>query len=470
MSAIANVFTVAVSRQQRLLRAAGRITIPSVRRAAPIVTILLAVALGYGLARSLTVAAIVVGAVCGVAAWWLLTRWSSVALAFILPVFGLALLAPQAIEAVAELGLVAYVSVATLSALQRGDRRGVIGLACLTVSGLWMLLAVNPNVPNLATALIGTRKSTLVFMGLGAGVLWPTTKRRLGERLIMVLLCAGGLLSLGLYFMAPAVEASLSRKAGLYTGIFAGEARLQGIYPGPFHVALLGSFLLLRAWHVNLAHGKKALNISMALVFLGVPLVTLALVRTAYVTLALGALLTIVFSPGSPVTNVRVRMILRTTALALTLALALGSGIVDSSAVASIPNLGDSSRATNRLRAYGIALKDIGASPVVGDGPGSAGATDGAAFVHGAHITTDDEFLALGVEGGLLGAVAVLAVLGLLMRYRRDIMSTARPAAAALFCLFGFCLTTNAFEAIPVSVFLAMLVGLAVQPMSSNGG
>jgi hypothetical protein len=382
-------------------------------------------------------------------------------LALSLGAVSLGLLTPRSVEAVAEALLAVTVLTATVAAAYRGDSRWVIGACCLLVPAVWFALGMNPNVPGLSVALIGTRKTTLIFLALAAGVLWPHRTLQHAERMITCLLVLGAVVSLGVHFITPGTEASLGRAAGQYTGLFNGKARLQGIFSGPFHVALLGSFFLLRGWHLLLTRGRTGWTQALPLIVLGVPLVILAEVRTAYVTLALGILLTLVVTPHGAARS-RLSLLLRTSTLAAVLSLFLFSGFASNAALTSLPAIRTDSRATNRLTSISAGISAFARSPVVGNGPGSAGAADSAAFTDHFHLTADDEFIALLVEGGLVGIVAIAPLSVLLARHARALTDLRTPSSAALYCLLGFCATTNVFEAIPVSPLLAVFVGLAL--------
>lgn len=421
---------------------------------------------GFAITRSPVIGLAVVG-VAGVGlALFLLTNWSSPLLAVALLPLAFGLLTPRALEGAAEGLLVGVAAVGTVGAALRHDPRWRVGAACLLVPGVWLILGLNPNVPGASVALLGTRKSTLVFAALAIGALWPKSTAHETERLTVVLLALGGIVSLGLHYLAPSIENNLGRSSGAYTLLFHGKPRLEGIYSGPFHVALLGTFLVLRAWHINLTWGRERLRSTLWLAALGLPLIILAQVRTAYVSLLLGVLLTLIFSPRGRVRG-RWRLLLRTAALGVVLVLFLVAGLGSNSALTSIPTIGSDARATNRIGSLSTGLSTFVHSPLVGTGPGSAGAADATDFVDRQHLTADDEFLAMLVEGGIVGVLALACAALTFSHFARDLTSPRFASAAALYCLAGFCATTNAFEAIPVSVFLAVLIGAAAARSST---
>ncbi len=102
-------------------------------------------------------------------------------------------------------------------------------------------------------------------------------------------------------------------------------------------------------------------------------------------------------------------------------------------------------------------------SPVVGLGPGSAGAALGGSEYHlDKHVTSDNEYLAVLVEGGVIGVIVVLLAFWALGRYSTGLLEIANPSCAAALALFGFAFTGNVFETLPISLFLFVLLGLRV--------
>lgn len=418
-----------------------------------------AVIAGIAAGRSSTAGIVLLVLPVGCLGWRVASRWSSLTLAFALGVMAGALLVPKGVEAIAEAVLFAWAAVRTLNAALNRRPYWVASAACLAVPLTWLILALNPNVPDLSTAILGVRKSTFVFVGVSVGLLWPRKSAVYAERFVIVLLVAGGFASLVLHLGLPSVEQGLQRASGLYTGLFADKPRLEGIYPGPFHVALLGTFLMLRAWHLSLTPDKRSLLLGLSLGVFGFALVALAEVRTAYVTLAVAILFTIVFAPQR-LAGSRTRLILRALAIVAVGALFLVSGLGANSALNSLPTIANSTRATNRISSIDIGLRAFGYNPVFGNGPGSAGAADAQDFPLGFHVTADDEYLAVLVEGGLVGILVIGFACFAVARTVPGLTNPRSPSAAALYCLLVFCATTNAFEAIPVSVLLGVLVGL----------
>jgi O-antigen ligase len=404
----------------------------------------------------------VVAAAGAVLVWRFAAARSSWILSFGLLILSLGLLAPRSIQGLGEASVLLFVVLRTNVLMRAGDWRWRLGAACLAVSLLWLALGLNPNVPNWATAVSGARKATLVFVALAAGTLWPDDTRHRATFLILSLLVLGGVASLAIHFGYPQLESSFSRQAGVYTGLFQGRPRLQGIYAGPFHVALLGSFLLLWCWHTYLVSRLQRWKVILPIACLATALIIFASVRTAYLTVALGLVLTPLVAPSLQSRGTRLVFMLRTAAVGLLVALVLGSGLGANSALSSIPSIGQANRDLGRLSSWSTSISLFEHSPLFGDGPGSAAATLGPSFAGRAYVTADNQFLAVLVEGGLIGALAIGGVGLACLRGRRLVFDPAMPSAAAALTLLGFCTTGNAFEAAPVSLFLAALIGLSI--------
>jgi hypothetical protein len=96
-------------------------------------------------------------------------------------------------------------------------------------------------------------------------------------------------------------------------------------------------------------------------------------------------------------------------------------------------------------------------------GPGSAGAALGGSEYHlDKHVTSDNEYLAVLVEGGVIGVIVVLLAFWALGRYSTGLLDISNPSCAAALALFGFAFTGNVFETLPISLFLCVLLGLRV--------
>jgi O-antigen ligase len=428
-------------------------------------TIVAAVLLGALAATSPTAAVAPVGVVAGLAALILLAERSSslISLGLLLLIVGL--VAPTSAGIVAAVALVIFVAWRTATVR---DSRAIVGACCLIVMATWLALGANPNIQDFHTALLGTRKTTLVFIGIGVGALWPTATRRDAEQLIVGLLIGAAVVCLLVHFGDPTYENSLPRAASIYTSLFQGKLRMQGIYSGPFHIAVLGTFLCLRGWHLLLIRQPRWQ--ALCLIALGGIVVLEADVRTAFVTIALGVALTLLLRPPQRIP--RASNLWKTVAAGAVVLLLVASGALgQNAALSSLSQLSSASgfseeqRADTRLVSWSAALDDFRESPVVGLGPGSAGAALGGSEYHlDKHVTSDNEYLAVLVEGGLIGVIVVLLTLWALGRYSEGLLEIANPSCAAALSLFGFAFTGNVFETLPISLFLCVLLGLRVPP------
>src|ERR1700729_391929 len=123
-------------------------------------TIGAAVLLGALAATSPTAAVVPVVAAVALAALVLLAQRSSplIALGLLLLIAGLVV--PTSAGIVAAVALVLFVAWRTATVR---DSRAIVGACCLIVMASWLLLGANPNIQDFHTALLGTRKTTLVF-------------------------------------------------------------------------------------------------------------------------------------------------------------------------------------------------------------------------------------------------------------------------------------------------------------------
>jgi O-antigen ligase len=411
-----------------------------------------------------------VGAVAAVTALVFVARRSSslISLGLLLLIAGLVL--PTTAGIVAATALVGFVAWRTVVVR---DSRAIVGACCLIVMATWLLLGVNPNIHDFHTALLGTRKTTLVFIGIGVGALWPTSTRPDAEKLIVGLLIVAAVLCLLIHIGDPSYENSLPRAASVYTSLFKGKLRMQGIYAGPFHIAVLGTFLCIRGWHMLLMRHRWQ---GLCLVALGGVVVLEADVRTAFVTIALGVALTLVLRPPRQVA--RATNFWKTVAVGAVMLLLAASGLLGQNAalsslggLSSASGISEEQRADTRLVSWNTAYKYFHEFPVVGLGPGSAGAALGNTEYHlEKHVTSDNEYLAILVEGGLVGVIVVLLAFWTLARYSTGLLTISNPSCAASLSLFGFAFTGNVFETLPISLLLCVLLGLRVGPKVSSDG
>jgi len=190
----------------------------------------------------------------------------------------------------------------------------------------------------------------------------------------------------------------------------------------------------------------------------GCALLVFADVRSGYVAVAVGVGVTLLLRPGFD--GKKAKIVKLTIAVLGIVALLLASGVISNRAISSIPHLGEETRVTSRFTYWQTAISMIRASPIVGWGAGSAGATLETAFAAGRHVTAHNQLLGFVVEGGLIGLVLIVAVLALFWKAVKAFGVIAHPAMAALIVLVVFGLSGDISEALPVSLFLMILIGL----------
>jgi O-antigen ligase len=387
----------------------------------------------------------------------------------VLTVLAGGLAVPTSIAAVAEVGLVGLSGVFLLTSRRRDSSGFRIALLALAPVAWWVLLAfTHPNVPSEVVGALGVRKSTLAFVALAIGLAVAGNVRRQVAGLSMTLLAFSLLASLAVHLVWPDLEAQFNRDADFYTGTFAGEARLQGLMPGPFHVAMAGTFLALYCGiSLLLRRSSERLRSAGLLggLVLGMVCVNQTMVRSAYITLVLGGVVLLVFVARRP--SGESRRSVRWTRLlvcALLIAPVAALWLADNPAVESLWTLGDDQRASARIDSLQEGRGLVAASPVVGWGPAAAGDTLGAEFVRGVHLTPHNQLLKWVLEGGVIGLVLTLIpclIVGrLLLRSAIDRLGVMGISAALT--LASFSMQGSATEAIPVTVYLALIVGSAV--------
>jgi O-Antigen ligase len=420
-----------------------------------------ALALGAVIALSPALALLLAGsAIAGLAYVWIAERIGFV-LGALLPVSLAALFVPTGASEAVQAALLVAAAAFTAAAFWRGDPAAWGAAAALAVVGFWCLLLLNPNVPDLTTGLLGLRKMTFMFVGLAIGLVWPKADARGAEGLLVRMLCIVGIGVLVVHIFFPEVEASFVRGASIYSEEFMGQTRVSGFLPGPFHASLLGAFLVLWGWHAFLSKAESRSFVGV-LGVTGLWLLILADVRTGYVTVALGVVLTLLLRPGGR--HSRLRTVGLTVLVAIAIGVLLSTSLVSDQAVSSIPNLGSDSRVASRVQTIHESEELIGDSPLIGWGAGSAGSTLEPAFFLRRHVTSHDQVLGFLVEGGIVGLAVVLGALWLALRSTKGLRSVAYPGAAAAIGLIGFGLAGDVSETLPISLFLMILIGLRARP------
>jgi O-antigen ligase len=423
--------------------------------------LVLAAVFAIAVGAAASVAPIVPLALCGVLAAGLVVIWLTPrlgpAMAILLPASMAGLFVPRSAATLVQALVVLYASFLVAAAFQRRSRAAPAALAALAVLVVWLLFAVNPNTPSLSVAVAGARKVGFVYVALALGLLWAHGQTVSVERTIARILLVIGGAALLLHLGAPGVESSFARSASEFTEEFAGQKRMSGFYGGPFHISLLGAFLVLWGWHSFLGKAESR-RVAAAFALIGVALLYFAEVRTGYLAVALGVLLTLLLRP-SP-SRTRGQSAALTVLLAVVVAFLLASGTISSEAISSLSHLGTDSRVASRVETFSAAFDLIRHSPLVGWGPGSAGSGVSQDFFLHQHVTSHNMLVGILIEGGIVGLAVAALPFVLFARVSRGLRSVAHPAAAAAIALLAFAFSTDVFEALPVSFALMLLIGL----------
>jgi O-antigen ligase len=420
-----------------------------------------AVTAGPGKAAAI-LGAVALSALC----FWLAVRIGFL-LALVLPASLAGLLLPYSASVAVQAAIVLVVAVSTVRSFARAEPTAWGALALLAVVGFWVLLTLNPNVPSMSVGLLGLRKTTFFLLGLALGLVWPAGSARTAEKALVRMLLVAAVATIAVHLLLPDLEASFERGASIYTEEFAGQARVSGFFSGPFHVSLLGSFLVLWAWHGYLSKAQRGW-LMVASLLAGLLLVDLAAVRTGYVTIGFGVALTLLFRPSTRAS--RLRVVALTGAVAATVVLLLSTSLVHDQALSSLGHLSGDSRVASRFQTVTESEQLIRESPLTGWGAGSAGSALGSQFLLGRHVTSHDMALGFLVEGGVIGLALVALALFVALRRARGLLALGHPAAAAAFALIGFGIAGDVSEALPVSFFLMALLGLRARTLRLEPG
>ncbi len=379
------------------------------------------------------------------------------AMAIMLPAALAGLLVPRSASLVVQAAIFLYAAFLVLAALHQRSRSAPAALAALAVIVVWLVLALNPNTPSLSVALDGARKVGFVYLALAIGLLWGYGKTASVERTITRMLLVAGSAALVVHIAAPGLESSFARSASEFTEEFAGKARMSGFYGGPFHISLLGAFLMLWGWHSFLS---KTENPRLSILFgvVGAALLYFAEVRTGFLAVIFGVLLTLLFRPSA--SRTRGQSVALTVLVAIVVAVLIGSGTIGSEAISSLGHLGSDHRVESRLETYTAGFALIQHSPLFGWGPGSAGSGVSEYFFLRQHVTSHNMVLGALVEGGVIGLVVAALPFVLFSRVARGLRSLSHPAAAAALAVIAFAFSTDVFEALPISFALMLLIGL----------
>ncbi|TCN49165.1 O-antigen ligase [Rhodococcus sp. SMB37] len=332
------------------------------------------------------------------------------------------------------------------------------------VCGYWAVLIFHPNIPTTITGMLGWTKSVMIVVSILLGAVWLQSRVK-ATRFLIWLLNVACLGSIVLHLWFPQIESSVVRSADMYTGMFGGETRMQGIFAGPFHMALAGSFLFLYGIFSVVDRGQR--RIAIASIAIGIVSLHLSMVRTGYVIILVGLLVGLLFKP------LRRRLVgyLRPAGLIAIIGVILvelifhpiQTAFFENEVVESIFGLSTDSRFEGRIFTWSHAWEMFLNSPVFGYGSGSSGDTLSVEFVTGNHVTSHNAVLKYLVEGGVIGLILVGWLVVVLFKAIRDAGHMSPEVIAATICLVGFGLVGSTVESMPVILVLGVLLGLATQ-------
>lgn len=356
----------------------------------------------------------------------------------------------------------AVVLIAAFSVFTARDLNRQVNATLLMLAGLIVLIAaleiLHPNVPAFSIGLIGFRKSATFVLGIAIGIGWKGSRLD-ALRLAWWCLLVSATASLIVHIGFPSIEGSIAREAGKYTSQIGGIDRMQGLFAGPFHVSMVGVFLVLSALTPKLVIEKNSLRIWAAAV--GLACVYFAQVRTGLVALGAGAALMLLLTGSAQRWANR---FLGAAALGILAAVYIGPVSEQVRRFTALRRLFDGGledqRFTGRFESWSTGIDMITRSPVVGSGSGSAGDTLGRYFAAGQHVTSHNAFLKYAVEGGLAQGVLFAALcigIGFAVRPSRD---ATHFGIAAGVPLLVFSVVGAASEALPIAFGMAVILGL----------
>ncbi|WP_235565049.1 O-antigen ligase family protein [Arthrobacter sp. Soil764] len=344
----------------------------------------------------------------------------------------------------------------TPAAERRGN--GVVLTAGLFI-GFWALLMFHPNVPDISTGLLGFRKTALAVAGVVFGCAIRERLRVPVERLVINLVTSVLGLSIVGHLWIPAINKLFPKNdADMYTGLYGGEVRMQGLFAGPFHAAIAGVFLI--GWAIVRWRSSRVLP--KVVLVVGALGMYLTLVRTAYIAVALVVAALVILASSFVSFMKRLGIVSGLALVALMFVEAFGGGKV-LTVIESIGNFATDGRFLNRLPEYALGFKMFGESQLVGKGAGSAGDTLGPAFGAHEHVTPHNLLLKILVEGGAIGMSLWLLLIMVLWHALDTRTPPGSLAVVSVLGMFGLGLTGSAIEALPVTYLIFMVAGLGVR-------
>lgn len=330
---------------------------------------------------------------------------------------------------------------------------------------LYIFELFNTNTPSLTVGLTGLRKGIIAPIGLLLGAACTRECRRRFLLRMTDLLAASLALSILIHHIDPSLEQNINRKAGIYTALFASRPRLQGLFPGPFHVSLAASVVGLSALALlffSTSRIRATLYLATAL-----PALVAAGVRTGLITFALGYLL---LTFRSLITNASVRepgrtrrgygVVLLLALVVCILAINPPAYIRSQPVLSSLHGITSESRVVGRFAGYHQALSMAEQRPLAGYGPGSASDAMAADYVGHMNVTPHNDVLRYLVETGAVGGLLFLwLLLWCASEALRACSLEAALGSVACFSFIAFGLTGSAVEALPVSFFTMAMMG-----------
>lgn len=381
-------------------------------------------------------------------------KWLSVFLLAL--VFGTVL--PTQVSFLVQALAVAGAYVAWLR-VPKHERRGGAAVAWVTcILIFWAILTVHPNIPSINVGILGFRKTVFCLAGIVAGAAISRRLLPAVELTAIKALSAAVAVSVVIHQFAPGLEQSITRAAGEYTGLLGGESRLQGIFAGPFHAAT--ACLIMVVW--GIARFGTYRRMAPLVLALGVFGMYLTLVRTAYVALGL-AVIALVLS--APTAGKVVQRLAATILLAFVAVLAISTWNPEAfNVVDSITGFSTDNRFTGRFPGYAEGINLVVTSPIFGWGSGSAGDTLEPYFGNGGnHVTSHNIILKVLIEGGLIGAALWAGlIVSSIIAQKRGAPSTSL-ALGGVAVLLGMGITGSSLETLPLTWFIFLFVGMALQ-------
>jgi O-antigen ligase len=331
-----------------------------------------------------------------------------------------------------------------------------LNLTVAVIVAYWSILVFHANVPEIGVGLEGLRKTTFAIIGIHIGTQLRAALRFRFELTVIWLL--GAALFASAFAFLVIGTSTLGAAGGLadiYTSQFRGTNRLEGIFAGPFHVALAAAILII--WSVvNL---KKLPVQSSVLIAIGTTAAALSLVRASLLAILVGVLAIFVLrrQPGTAFSKV---------VIAGTIGFGLVLLVLENSTIQQIPffqafdNLSEDSRLINRLNSWDESWNLVRQSPIVGWGAGSSGDALGSFFSGTqAYVTSHNLVLKLLVEGGIFGLILWLSLAIQIIRLaKRSVRKTEIFAMSFMFTMYS--LSGSTIEALPVSLMFFVLIGI----------